>query len=255
MNVHTPELRLQLLDGFELRRDGATVLVPVSAQRVIAFLGLKPGRLARVFVAGHLWADVSEERAAAALRTALWRIGRLGSRLVVADAQSLRLSPEVEVDVLDSTRVARQILEEPGGELPAAAWRALRERSELLPDWYDDWVLVERERHRQLRLHALERACERLSAAGRHAEATEAGVVAVAAEPLRESAHRALIAAHLAEGNVFEALRQYDRCSLLLRRDLDAAPSPALESLVAPLRRFRDDRSRHGMSRRSVTRS
>jgi DNA-binding SARP family transcriptional activator len=233
-----PGIRLELLDGFELRRDGAAVRVPGGVQRLIAFLGLNQRRLARVFVAGNLWADANEQRAAAALRTALWRVGQLGDRLLIADAQSLRLDPEVHVDVLDSARVARQILEQrPGEVLAAGAWELLRDGHELLPDWYDDWVLIERERHRQLRLHALERVCERLSAAGRHAEATEAGVVAVASEPLRESAHRALIAAHLAEGNVGEALRQYELCRRLLRRDLDVEPSPALEALVAPLRR------------------
>jgi DNA-binding SARP family transcriptional activator len=255
VSVHTPELRLQLLDGFELRRDGRAVRVPVSAQRVIAFLGLHPGRRARVFVAGHLWADASEERANAALRTALWRIGSLGAPVLIADAQSLRLDPAIHVDVLGAARAARQVLDEPDGPVAAPSWASLRDGGELLPDWYDDWVLIERERHRQLRLHALERVCERLSAAGRHAEATEAGVVAVASEPLRESAHRVLIAAHIAEGNAREALRQYDRCRELLRRDLDVDPSPALESLVRSLRRGRDDRAKLRAPGFGVTRS
>ena len=72
---------------------------------------------------------------------------------------------------------------------------------ELLPHWYDDWVVIERERFRQLRLHALDALCESLAAAGRYAAAVEAGRASVAAEPLRESAHRLLIQAHLAEGN------------------------------------------------------
>jgi hypothetical protein len=45
-----------------------------------------------------------------------------------------------------------------------------------------------------------------------------------------------LIAAHVAEGNVGEALRQYRLCCGLLRRDLDVAPSPMLRALVATLR-------------------
>ena len=42
---------------------------------------------------------------------------------------------------------------------------------ELLPDWYDDWVLLERERFRQLRLHALDALCDDLTRAGRHWDA------------------------------------------------------------------------------------
>jgi DNA-binding SARP family transcriptional activator len=48
---------------------------------------------------------------------------------------------------------------------------------------------------------------------------------------LRESAHRALIRVHLAEGNRFEAQRQYDLCRRLLRDRLDIEPSPQLEAL------------------------
>jgi len=59
--------------------------------------------------------------------------------------------------------------------------------SELLPACYDDWVLAERERFRQLRLHALEALCERLTASRRYGEAIDAGLAAVCAESLRES--------------------------------------------------------------------
>lgn len=227
-----PAVSLSLLGGFEMRVDGERVPVPSSAQRVLAFLGLHPGSLARVFVAGHLWIDASDERAAAALRTALWRLGALGSLLVSCEGRSLRLNPRTQIDVDDSTRIARTILDNASAIPSPVAFGRLRDARELLPDWYDDWILVERERMRQLRLHALEELCRRSSAAGRHVEATEAGLAAVESEPLRESAHRALIAAHLAQGNTVDALRQYHVCRRLLRRNLDIAPSPALESLV-----------------------
>jgi len=199
MGQRTAALSLSLLNGFEVRHDGAPLRVPLSAQRVVAFLGLNPGRVARIFVAGHLWMDANEERAAAALRTALWRLGSRGSELVCCDGQSLSLAPSVEVDVTTSTRLARDLLEDDSTPLRADLFAELRDAGELLPDWYDDWVLIGRERHRQLRLHALDHLCVRLSAEGRHAAATEAGLAAVASEPLRESAHRVLIAAHIAE--------------------------------------------------------
>jgi hypothetical protein len=73
------------------------------------------------------------------------------------------------------------------------------EALELLPGWYDDWVLLEREPLRQRVLHGLEALSRHLVRAGRFAEAVEAAMVAVAVEPLRESAQRALVTAHLAE--------------------------------------------------------
>ena len=96
---------------------------------------------------------------------------------------------------------------------------------DLLPDWSEEWVTCERARFHELRLHALETLCERLSAAGRHGEAVEAGVVAVAAEPLRESSQRSLIRAYQAEGNQGQAIRQYRRLQQLLRDELDVEPS------------------------------
>jgi DNA-binding SARP family transcriptional activator len=97
-------------------------------------------------------------------------------------------------------------------------------------------VLIERERFRQVHLIALEALCLRLSACNRHAAATEAGLAAVACEPLRESAHRALVEAHIAAGNAVEALRQHDLCRDLVRRHLGLEPSAQMSALVAGLR-------------------
>ena len=73
--------------------------------------------------------------------------------------------------------------------------------ADLLPDWTEDWVLMERESYHQLRLRALEALCRRLTANGRFGQAVQAGLAAVSGEPLRESARQALIEAHLAEHN------------------------------------------------------
>jgi DNA-binding SARP family transcriptional activator len=71
-----------------------------------------------------------------------------------------------------------------------------------------------------------------LTAARRFQAAVEAGLAAVAGEPLRESAHGALIKAHLAEGNRGEAVRQYCVCRQLLRDHLGLEPSRQMENLV-----------------------
>jgi DNA-binding SARP family transcriptional activator len=71
---------------------------------------------------------------------------------------------------------------------------------ELLPDWYDDWVALERERFRELRIHAFEALSARLISAERFGEAMDIALAAVRCEPLRESTHRAVISVHLARG-------------------------------------------------------
>ncbi len=75
--------------------------------------------------------------------------------------------------------------------------------------------------------------CAALTEARRYGEAAQAGIAAIAAEPLRESAHRALIRVHLAEANPCEALRQYRLFSQMLRDQLGLEPSAQLRELVA----------------------
>jgi len=103
---------------------------------------------------------------------------------------------------------------------------------DLLPGWYDDWALLERERVRQRLLHALEALSRQLVRLQRYAEAVEVAMMAVSAEPLRESAQRALIEAHLAEGNWVESRRSFEAYSDLLDRELDAQPNPELAAMV-----------------------
>ena len=94
---------------------------------------------------------------------------------------------------------------------------------------------MERERHRQLTLHALESLCEHLTAAGRYGCAVLAGLAAVEREPLRESAHRALLRAHIAEGNMWEAIQRYRYYERIAARELGVEPSPLMRSLIAEL--------------------
>jgi DNA-binding SARP family transcriptional activator len=107
---------------------------------------------------------------------------------------------------------------------------------ELLPGWDEEWLIGERERARQQCVHVLEAICRQMTDAGRAAEAIDAGVAAVAIDPLRESAQRVLISAHLAEGNVSEARRQFDGYCSLLRTELGVDPSPLLTALVGATR-------------------
>jgi DNA-binding SARP family transcriptional activator len=227
-----PAVALSLLHGFDLVVHGERVALPWNAQRLLAFLALNDRPLLRLHVAGSLWLDKDEERAGANLRSALWRL-RQSHDLVDTDGGHLRLADEVVVDVRRSEGLCRTILSDDGAPAPAGWADDLT--GELLPDWYDDWVVMSRERLRQLFLHALERLCVRLCDAGRIAHAIDVGMRALGVDPLRESAHRALIGAYLAEGNQSEALRQYELYRRILADHLQLEPSECLRALVRPL--------------------
>ena len=227
---------LRLMNAFELECDGALLRLPTSAQRVLAFVALHNRPLRRSYVAGSLWLDSPEERAYANLRSALWRLHRHGRRLVETHGAELSLASEVDVDLRELERLAHSTVAGSASS-DLLAINASLFASDLLPDWYDDWVMIEREHYRQLRLHALDALCGRLTAAGCLEEALKVGLEAVAGEPLRESAQRALVSVHLAEGNVGEAVRQYRLFRRLLQEQLGLEPSRLMEELVGDLDR------------------
>jgi DNA-binding SARP family transcriptional activator len=227
---HPPVARLSLLGGFELHMHGELVRLPHAAERLISLLALHPRALMRVFVAGTLWGESTESRSCSSLRSLLWQV-RAHTPVIHATSTHLSLAPEVHIDVVHCADLVRRLRDDDAPPSPSEL-HALCEAGELLPDWYDDWLLVERERVRQRRLHCLETASRRLSAAGRHADAIEAGLCAIAVEPLRETGHVAVIGAHLAEGNLIEASRQYEQLRDLLRENLGTVPSAHVRTLL-----------------------
>ncbi len=237
-----PVPRVTLLSGFALYsddRERRTVVgvLPPAVQRLVAHLCLS-GRPARAAVAGRLWPDVSEQQAQGSLRSALWRLQKVSPGLLDVSGGALALAGDVQVDVRELGEWAQRVsaLGE-GGADPEIPPDELR--GELLPGWYDDWVLLEREQLRQLRMHALERVAVRLAAAGRHGEALQVAYAAVREEPLRESARRVVVRVHLAEGNVAEAVRAYEDFSATLLDELGVVPTPEMTRLISGIPRPR----------------
>jgi DNA-binding SARP family transcriptional activator len=239
-------LCLELEGGFELRRNGEPWDLPLSGQRVLAFLALHDRPLLRVYVAGALWPGSSEARASASLRTVIWRLHTPDTCMIAISGSHLGLAEGLDVDVRETQRAARRILS--GDEAVEGLLDRLVHARDLLPDWYDDWILIEREQLREQRIRALEKLCDDLTARSRYAEAAQAGLAAVASEPLRESSHRALIRLHLAEGNESEALRRYTEFREQLERKLGLCPSSRMEELLSDLshRRVRRLAKRRG---------
>ena len=229
---------LHVLGGFELRIGGQAVLLPANGRRVLACLALAGPAMRRDALAGRVWTWSSQARAQANLRNALWRIRRVDRRVVEADHDEVRLGGDVAVDLRASTEHARELIERPTACAAAAGDTAVRAgllEADILPDWDDDWVLLERERHRQLRIHGLEALSRWLAEEGRFAQAVDAAYAAITAEPLRESAHAALISAYLAEGNRAEAARQFAAYERLVGDELGLPPSPRIAALLDPV--------------------
>jgi DNA-binding SARP family transcriptional activator len=212
-----------------------TIELSLGSTRLLAFLALSGRPLMRNFVAFSLWPDKEEDRAFGNLRSALWRIRQTGLNLVESSGQRMQIGRDVIVDLHIVTDLARRLVDGERTTEPRKV-TALLSEGDLLPDYYDAWVSPARERLRQQRVHALEALSRQLLEQGDAAAAIEAGLAAVAVEPLRESAHRAVIQAHLCEGNLAEALRQYEAYRYVATTELGILPSDRMEALVKPLR-------------------
>jgi DNA-binding SARP family transcriptional activator len=222
-------VQLRLLGGFGLEVDGTSVDMTPAAQRLLAFVALTPRGAERSYTAFQLWPEHHEERAKANLRSALWRLSKVPADLVMATKMHLRLHPSVWVDVRHGLGELAQ-----GGldAIVAAVLPFQALDSDLLPDWYDDWLSIERERLRQLRLASLEEAARLAIERGRFGHAVQLALATVAVDPLRESGHRLTIEAHLANGNRLEARRQYESCRRLLADGVGCPPSWQLTALM-----------------------
>jgi DNA-binding SARP family transcriptional activator len=228
--------RLRLLGDFGLSSGEEPLRVSGPAQRVLAYVAVVHGHrpVRRTTLAERMWPDATPPRAAQSLRSVLWRLPRpRGRALLTGRETTVQLLGDLRVDLWEADQLVGTLREEEPGAGGETDLTPLHEH--LLPDWHEEWLQVERETWRQKRLHALERCATTLCDRGAYTDALAAGLGAVRSEPLRESAHRRVIAVHLAEGNQAEALRQYDGYRRLLAAELGLPPSPEIRRMVAPL--------------------
>ena len=223
---------LCLLGGPFIIKNGRRFEIPEGSKRPLVFVALNGGRVSRQYVAGTLWPCGDDERAAGNLRSTLWRMRAAGIDLLHADRHLLYLDSEVTVDLTQLSRWATEVIDGSADGFDLGEIEFNPQKSDLLPGWYDDWVIFERERLRQLLLHAMETLVPRLITQHRFADAVQVAITAVGVEPLRESAQRVLIETHLAEGNFDEARRAYVAYREMLTAELGVEPSIELADIV-----------------------
>ena len=238
------DLRVSVLGSFAFRTGDHAHALGATTRKLLALLALRDKPMTRLLLAGTLWPDATDQEAAGSLRSALWRLKPDVADAIEVEDLDLRLAADVRVDFRESMALAHRVLDNSApsfaaGTVPSTV-SALS--ADLLPGWRDDWMVLAAEEWHQLRLHALERMSERLAAEGRWAEATTAALAAVRSEPLRETAHGALIRVFLGEGNQAEALEQFHGYRSLLQAELGLEPTDRIGALVQNLGRRSTDR-------------
>jgi DNA-binding SARP family transcriptional activator len=236
MTMASPQL--QLLGGFRMVNEGCILAVPVTAAKLVARLALHEHPLPRSRIAGEFWPEVPQRRAAANLRTTVWRLPKVSKAFLTTAGTTIALADSVEVDLRVARGVVRNLLDRREPQEPGRVQVELLSRP-LLPEWDEDWLVFERERVRQLHIHALERLGQSFLEAGDPLSAVDVGITVLVTEPLRETAHVLVMNAYLASGNRADARRCYDRYRDLLRRELDLEPALDWADVVAAASEYR----------------
>ena len=155
------QFTVTMLGGFAVYRDGQLLDLPPSCQRLVALAALKRRAVPRSWTCRTLWPTTRPDRAAARLRTTLWRLRPMGADgLVAVTPQSIAIGPDVSVDWYEAVDLIGALLghsepPEPDQDLTAELLPLLREGA-LLDGWTDDWNTYARETYRELRLDALD---------------------------------------------------------------------------------------------------
>jgi DNA-binding SARP family transcriptional activator len=215
---------LNLLGCWQLRRLGQPVRVASRQRRLITALAVV-GPRPRAAVAGLLWPDSTDRQADASLRVALWHVAHELPGLLRDAQHLLALDPSVAVDFHGLQHSLTHAYAEP---VPIEDLRT----GELLPGWYEDWVIGEQERFRHLRVIALDAAAERALAEGDADTAETAALAAAYLEPLRERSVILLVRAELAAGNINGAQRSYRQFRSLCQDTFGLEPGFQLSQLM-----------------------
>lgn len=233
------QLRLTLLGGFHAQlTSGSVVSLPTrKAQALLAYLTLPPGRAhPRDKLAALLWGDLRRPQALSTLRQALFALRRV---LMTTDPPGLRLEGgTVGVSPAAITVDVTGFEERAGSDNPDDLARAVAlYHGDLLAGLrvqeapFEEWLLFERERLREMALETMARLLAHQRSTGPPEAAIQTGLRLLALDPLQEPVHRALMRLHARLGRRGAALRQYQLCVDALQRELGIAPEDATKQL------------------------
>ncbi|MFZ0013863.1 MAG: BTAD domain-containing putative transcriptional regulator, partial [Acidimicrobiia bacterium] len=204
-----------------------------TCEQAVAYLAISGRSLARRTLIGHIWPDSDPVRCLARLRNVIWKINVIVPDLVVGGELDTRLHEEVRVDLDDARDLANRLMSSTGRVASVDTFDVLQHQ--LLADWDEEWLDVERRDFNILRLRALEQvARDRLEAAC-FFEAERACRTVIGAEPYRESARLLLAEICIAEGNVGVAFSELSEFARVLHDELGIAPNHEIQELVASI--------------------
>jgi len=227
-----PRLRLFVLGSFRLEYAGEERYLPTrKSESLLAYLALHPEPQARGKLAELFWGDSTDELARRSLRTALASIRKvLSVNDLITDRETVQLirSGQVWIDAVEFQQQATYVLADESLDASTIAFDLYR--SELLTDFYDDWIANKREHLRTLYLETLLRLIRHWRTRGEYARAIETAHRLLTVDIAHEQAHQHAMFCLWSLGNRSAAINQFVACQHALRDELGVEPS--LETLA-----------------------
>ena len=226
---------LNLFQRWQLLRDQIEVTVSPRQQRLISALAIHGSRHRR-YLGGLLWPNSPEALALESLRASVHLISRQTPGLVVVNGPVLFLGDSLVVDVHNFLKQVRNCerLDRDSNHDGCLTYLL---GDELLPGWYEDWVILEQHRLQNVRLRALLMHGRRWLERGEAEMAIEAADRALNIEPLHETCVGLMMQAELDMGNRAGALLTFEKFCARLTSELGVAPSGHLLKLAAAIHR------------------
>lgn len=237
--------RVKLLGGLSASRGQHTVsrFPTQKVAGLLAYLTLYPDRNhPREELAELFWPQVDSEQGRVSLRTALVALRKViepsdspAGSILHADRLTVRLIPgTVETDLAEFERAVHQARATLDISQRAVLFQTALQfyAGDLLPGFYEDWVLVERTRLAQLRLDVLQSLINIEEERSNFARASDYARQVVQGNPLDEEAHQRLIEYLLASGQTTAAQRQYEEMERILHAELNTRPAHSFQALV-----------------------
>jgi DNA-binding SARP family transcriptional activator len=240
-------VNLKVLGGFEVRiESGSSLTLPTRKTRaLLAYLALSAGAgQPRDKLTALLWGDSGDRQARQSLRQALFALRRslapAGAGEILVEGERVALDPAaVEVDAALFERHVRAGTPETLEHAMALYRGDLLEGLLVREAGFEEWLVAERERLRELAQEALARLVALHDRRGDLDLAIRAGQRLIALDPLQEPAHRALMRLYARDGRRGAALRQYQTCLDVLQRELGTEPEAQTRELYHDLLRRR----------------
>lgn len=240
------ELRLELLGGVRLTRDGAALSAFVSskAPALLCYLAVTGRPQFRTTLAGLLWSEMPEDVARRNLRIVLANLRQTLAPHLLITRDTIAFD-RTSAYWLDVDQVEAALHQDRGTPIATERLRAavtlyggdfLEGFSVRDAPTFDEWATAQRERLRRRILHVLHDLVGDHTAHGEYAAGVDACTRLLQLDPWREDAHRHLMRLLALSGQPDAALAQYAACCRMLEAELGADASEETTRLYTQIR-------------------